>query len=229
MSDSDDLAGQQIITEFLASSQKAVQSPENIAAQNAAFLNAARVTPHPPSSPSRMSAPVERNSPVATKGRTSTSNGKLTRPRFSNIDLATRPKPNLARRGDPYEIQSSPEKVTKKAPTKTSQNAQKQQKRHDEPDASELSDPPPTALNSLEPNVIEDATLPSTPKASGPGLRSRKRKSANQQMESSKRSKSPRAVEANGEEKAAPEDQGNNIHRILRVKLTMSMQPCLVK
>jgi hypothetical protein len=93
----DEAASEQILAESRASASRAPKLPQSSAVLGANLLNAARVD-------FRHSSPLSKVRKNA--------NGKLSRPSWG----ADRPRQNLARRGDEYELQESPEKGSFKLP-----------------------------------------------------------------------------------------------------------------
>ncbi|CAO2647696.1 Nn.00g086180.m01.CDS01 [Neocucurbitaria sp. VM-36] len=91
-------ATQQLLAESRASASKPRQPPQSAAVRGASLLNAARVHDRP-------------SSPTAMARRAGA--GKLKRP---SMVAEEQPRTNLARRGDTYEIMSSPEKGAFKLP-----------------------------------------------------------------------------------------------------------------
>lgn len=217
----DDLSEHQLFMaakEGFMAAKKAQEPPVNSAAHSAALLNSARIASAIPSSLSRTSVvPEESNLPrTAAAGQ---SDGKLKRPSFVREDLAKRPKRNLAKRGDPYELIPSPEKAPVKDPKTSVQKAAKKlnmpvvhevsqgsgtpsppsyriaegkQIRKDEP-----SMPPRTssrlAGDTVSLSGIDFSKVPEhTPK-------SRKWKSPNRQVDPGRQSKSPRASRNNAD------------------------------
>jgi hypothetical protein len=93
----DEAASEQILAESLASASRAPKAPQSSAILGASLLNAARVD-------------FQHSSPLP-KARKK-ANGKLSRPSWGT----DRPRLNLARRGDEYELHESPEKGSFKLP-----------------------------------------------------------------------------------------------------------------
>lgn len=230
-SDSEDMASQQLLAEVQASAKKALRLPTSSAVQSAALLNAARVTAQPPSSPSHVPDTLEGERPAIMDGGRVNGGGKLKRPSLLHNDLAKRPKPNLARRGDPFEIQSSPEK----GPAKASAQARRKSKKssvHDDPQAPEaLPHPPGQELNqvvdAISPTLVETNEEDHVPLKMPSSLeevkspvqkRTRQRKPTDQEVKSSRRSKSPRVEAVARGEIDAVEDQPESTHQDQRDK-----------
>ena len=230
-SDSEDMASQQLLAEVQASAKKAMRPPVSSAAQGAALLNAARVAADPPSSPSHIPATIEQGGTASLKGGRAKGGGKLKRPSLLHTDLAKRPKLNLARRGDPFEIQSSPEKAPAKPPAKAKQKASKRSKKPVEDDVMqdpEAASPPPdleSVADAASPTFVEteqqehvalrippftgESEIPARP-------RTRKWKPADEDVKSAKRSKSPRVETAAEVQVEAAKDPSESSHRTQR-------------
>lgn len=136
MADSgDEEAEEQLFAELRASAKKVAQPHPDPAARHAFLLNAARASHRhtlgpsvPSSSPLQASHTSIRSGPAAGMARRG-GVGKL-HPVLMRNDLAKRPRPNLARRGDPFALDiSSPEKAPAKV-AKQHVQAQPQKTKH---------------------------------------------------------------------------------------------------
>ncbi|KAF2679729.1 hypothetical protein K458DRAFT_393574 [Lentithecium fluviatile CBS 122367] len=112
-------AEQQLFAESQPSASKPRQPPSNAAIRSAHLLNAARVDKLRVASDPSSSAPshiLQTHDPVNSSANMAGQKGgagKLKRPSFLHEDMAKNPRRNLARRGDPFDLNvESPEKKT---------------------------------------------------------------------------------------------------------------------